>query len=220
MTTVQAGVQADAAPARIETSGDSSAAVGGRSAGSAGATSGAEGSPVKAPAAGRGGAAASGAGSSGNAGVAGMPGASAGEGGQPAKNARGFVCPAGPFPAPVPANATATRIDGVPLLDAFNDNGNTRTNIEGPVWIDGTLYVSEFQFQPAPTSRILALELATGKVSVAATDVGTNGLAVDMSGAFSIGHGRGAHERLPGQALRFAERSGRALGWHDLLLGS
>jgi gluconolactonase len=122
--------------------------------------------------------------------------ASAGQGGDGPHGTNGF-CPVGPFPTPVPADAIATRIEGLPPLDTFNDNGNTRTNLEGPVWIDGTLYVSEFPFQPAPTTRILALDLTTDKVSVAATNVGTNGLAVDMSGALiAADHKQGAIVRM------------------------
>jgi gluconolactonase len=172
--------------------GEPSAASGGMSAGNGGARSAA----ANASAAGLSGAVAGNAGASVAGGQAGMS-ASAGEGGRASPSATG-LCPAGPFPTPLPANASATRIAGLPPLDTFNDNGNTRTNIEGPVWIDGKLYVSEFPFEPAPTSRILALDLATGNVTVAAMNVGTNGLAVDMSGALiATDHKQGAIIRMP-----------------------
>jgi gluconolactonase len=103
---------------------------------------------------------------------------SAGAGAQ----SQAFHCPAGPFDAPVPAGTMAQRIANVPPLDAFNDNGNTRTNIEGAVWISDTLYVSEFPFTPAPEARILAITPSTGLVRVALTSSGTNGMAVDAAG--------------------------------------
>lgn len=109
----------------------------------------------------------------------------------------GFQCPAGPFSAPLPANATAVRVEGLPPSDAFNNMGNTRTNVEGPVWIGDKLYVSEFEFQPAPSSRILALDPVSGTVSVALASTGSNGLAVDMSGALiATDHKQGAVVRM------------------------
>lgn len=109
----------------------------------------------------------------------------------------GFRCPAGPFGAPIPAGAAAVRVEGLPPLDAFNGMGNTRTNVEGPVWIAGKLYVSEFEFQPAPNSRILALDPVSGEVSVALASGPSNGLAVDMSGALiATDHKQGAVVRM------------------------
>ena len=77
--------------------------------------------------------------------------------------------------------ATATRIEGVPPLDAFNDNGNTRTNIEGAVWIADKLYVSEFPLTPAPASRILAIDPANHAATIALASSGANGLALDAT---------------------------------------
>jgi gluconolactonase len=95
----------------------------------------------------------------------------------------------------------------LPPLDAFNDSGNTRTNIEGPVWIGDKLYVSEFAFLPAPDSRILALDPASGAVSVALASAGSNGLAVDVSGALiATDHKQGAVVRM-----RFPLSSGEVL---------
>lgn len=70
----------------------------------------------------------------------------------------------------------------MPPLDAFNDNGNTRTNIEGAVWISDRLYVSEFPFMPAPGSRILAIDPTGGATVVAVASSGANGMAVDSAG--------------------------------------
>jgi gluconolactonase len=101
-------------------------------------------------------------------------------------NEMAWRCPPGPYAQPVPSGATPQRIEGVPPLDAFNDNGATRTNLEGPVWIGDTLYVSEFPFTPAPTSRVLAIVPdASGNsstVSVAVASCGSNGMAVDSAG--------------------------------------
>jgi gluconolactonase len=131
----------------------------------------------------------------GGAGAAGLTGA--GAAGAADGGAAGVRCPAGPFQAPVPANVSVTRVEGMPPLDTFNDNGNMRTNIEGPVWIAGKLYVSEFPFTPAPQSRILALDPATGNVSVALAPAASNGLAVEASGALvATDHGTGAIVRM------------------------
>ncbi len=138
------------------------------------------------------------AGRSGNAG-AGGGGTSGGAAGSSAAEPR---CPPGPYPAPVPAGASPARIEGVPPLDAFNDNGRTRTNVEGPVWIGDTLYVSEFPFTPAPVSRVLAIVPAasgtSATVAVALASCGANGLAVDAAGnLIATDHQRGAIARYP-----------------------
>lgn len=52
---------------------------------------------------------------------------------------------------------------------------------EGPVWIKDALYFSDFSFGPGFPSRILKLD-ASGKVSVAINDSGSNGLATDGHG--------------------------------------
>jgi gluconolactonase len=73
-------------------------------------------------------------------------------------------------------------VNGVPIVDTFNNNGNDFTNIEGPVWIGDALYISEFPGSPnPPPSRILKIT-AAGDVSIAIPDSGTNGLAADKSG--------------------------------------
>src|ERR1041384_6053327 len=61
-------------------------------------------------------------GASNNSGTDGIPpGGSEGGGGGAAAQ-----CPTG---TPVPPGATVERLDGVPPLDAFNANGETRTNV-------------------------------------------------------------------------------------------
>jgi gluconolactonase len=121
----------------------------------------------------------------------------AGQAGQ-AGTRTGFQCPAGPFGEPFAAGASATRIAGLPPADAFNSDGNTRTNVEGPVWIGDKLYVSEFAFMPAPDARILALDPISGAVSVAVASAGSNGLAVEKSGALiATDHKQGAVVRMP-----------------------
>jgi gluconolactonase len=90
------------------------------------------------------------------------------------------------------------RVQGFPPLDTFNDSGNTRTNLEGPVWIADKLYVSEFPFLPTPEARILAFEPTRGEVSVALARSGSNGMAVDASGALiATDHLTGAIVRMP-----------------------
>ena len=109
----------------------------------------------------------------------------------------GTRCPSGPFQAPVPAAVSVTRVDGLPPHDAFNDSGNTRTNVEGAVWIDGKLYVTEFPFTPVPQSRILAFDPATQKVSVVLAQAASNGLATDLAGnLIATDHAAGAIVRM------------------------
>ena len=121
----------------------------------------------------------------------------AGQAGEPAIT-QSPACPEGPFGEPFAEGATATRVAGLPPHDAFNGEGNTRTNVEGPVWIGDKLYVSEFAFMPEPDARILALDPVSGATSVAAPSTGSNGLAVDASGALiSTDHKQGAIVRMP-----------------------
>lgn len=140
------------------------------------------------------GAAAGATGSTSNSRPGGEAGAAAGA---PAKDESRGICPSGPFGQPVPDGASAVRIAGLPPQDAFNDSGNTRTNIEGPVWLGDKLYVSEFEFSPTPDSRILVLDPSTGAVSVALASSGANGLAVDADGALlATDHKLGAIVRM------------------------
>lgn len=112
-------------------------------------------------------------------------------------------CPSGPFPsanAPVPGGATATRVMGVPPTvgadGAFNNNGNDFTNIEGPVWVGDALYVSELTGANIPPARILKITEGDA-VSVAISDSGTNGLAIDPLGNLvGASHGVGGIVRF------------------------
>ncbi len=107
-----------------------------------------------------------------------------------------FAC-SGTFSSPTsfPAGSSATRIAGAPPSDAFNNNGNNFTTVEGPVWITNALYVSEFgSMTTPPPSRIIKID-ASDNVSVAfpsVADTGSNGLAVDGNGNIvSANHGVG-----------------------------
>jgi gluconolactonase len=94
-------------------------------------------------------------------------------------NARAaWTCPAGPFGHPVPPGAQIAHLDNALPRDAFNQNGNLNANVEGPVWMAGSLYVSEFgQGANPPPSRVLQI---TGVVFMATA--GTNGLATNPAG--------------------------------------
>ncbi|MRW88141.1 SMP-30/gluconolactonase/LRE family protein [Pseudoduganella sp. FT26W] len=70
---------------------------------------------------------------------------------------------------------TATRIA------AANPTRSEPGLYEGPVWIKDALYFSDFTFGPGFPSRIMKLD-ASGKVSVAIEDSGSNGLATDGHG--------------------------------------
>lgn len=148
-----------------------------------------------------------GGGQGGAAPVAGTVGQAGADGGGPPSSggvAAGFVCPQPPFAAtPVASGAAVQRIAGVPPDDSFITDANDVVILEGPVWFDGNLYVSEIEngsafgigpgfggqgnsgggnSTPAPPGRILKISDA-GAVSVAIPDVGSNGLALDPSGA-------------------------------------
>ncbi|MDR7047581.1 gluconolactonase [Duganella sp. 3397] len=81
--------------------------------------------------------------------------------------------------APV-GDLTATRIA------AANVTGEGQGLYEGPVWIGDALYFSHFTFGPGFPSRILKLD-ASGRVSTAIADSGSNGLAVDAKGDIVAG---------------------------------
>jgi len=127
-------------------------------------------------AAGRGGVDGAGVGGQAAGGNGGGPGASRGGGGGNSVGA--YRCPSQGFPALQLPAATATRIAGAPPDDAFNNNGNGYTNVEGPVWIGNALYVSEIANS---ASRIIKIG-GDDAVSIAVADAGSNGLAVDADG--------------------------------------
>jgi gluconolactonase len=70
---------------------------------------------------------------------------------------------------------TAVRIDGA------NTTRNEKGLYEGPVWVNGALYFSDFTFEDGFPSRIQKLD-STGAMSTAIDDAGSNGLAVDNEG--------------------------------------
>jgi gluconolactonase len=128
-------------------------------------------------------------------------GGSAGTSGSGGGNSTVFSCPAGPFDAPK-AMGMPKRVEGVPPADAFNNNNNDFTNIEGLVWIGDALYVSEINPGKAaqnspPPSRVLKIT-ADDVVSVAiAPDSGSNGLAVNAAGdLFGALHKDGSISKL------------------------
>jgi gluconolactonase len=95
------------------------------------------------------------------------------------------VCPPGPF-LTGPAgglSAIATAGSEPTALDAKDTGFHL---YEGPVWLDGVLYFSDFKTTPGFPSRILAYTAGTG-VRVVLPDSGTNGLALDASGQHLVG---------------------------------
>ena len=73
---------------------------------------------------------------------------------------------------------------GVPIADAnINQGGYGFSNIEGPVWITDALYISEYTNATTPPipGHILKIT-ASGAVSEAIPNSGSNGLAVDSAG--------------------------------------
>jgi len=159
------------------TGGGSGAGTGGTVAGASG-TGGA--GAAGAPAGGSAGDAMGGAGAGGSAGSAGS-GGTAGSGGGV------WACPSGVTGTPTLTGAP-TRVAGVPPPDSFNMNNGNFGNIEGPVWIDDALYVSEMSYMSYDSqnsnvkmSRLLKIT-SGGTVSIEIADSGSNGHAVDPDG--------------------------------------
>ena len=97
------------------------------------------------------------------------------------------VCPAGITGTPA-LGGTPVRVSSVPPPDAFNMNDGTFGNVEGPVWLGDALYVSEMsatsydsQNPGVVRSRILKVT-PDGQTTIAVSDSGSNGLAVDRNG--------------------------------------
>ena len=135
-------------------------------------------------------------GSTGTGGQAGSAGGAAGSG----SGFTPFVCPSGmstPSASAIPAGSSATKINGAPPLDAFNNTGNNFTNVEGPVWIGDALYFSEMVTSPnPPPARILKIDSSDTVTafypSGGGGDSGSNGMAVDGSGNLvTANHGVG-----------------------------
>ncbi|HLK93648.1 MAG TPA: SMP-30/gluconolactonase/LRE family protein [Polyangia bacterium] len=128
---------------------------------------------------GTGGTGTGGAGTGGSAGSTGTGGGSGGSSGFVP-----YVCPSGPFTNPTPSSLKPTRVAGVPIADAtINQGGYGFSNIEGPVWIGDALYISEYTNATTPPipGHILKIT-ASGTVSEAIANSGSNGLAVDANG--------------------------------------
>jgi gluconolactonase len=141
---------------------------------------------------------ASGAGAGGISG-AGTVGGASGSGGT---NGLG-TCPPGLTGSP-DLGGTPTRVASVPIPDAFNMNDSTFGNVEGPVWLGDALYVSEMSSTPYDSanpdvtmSRILKVT-PDGQTTVAVSDSGSNGLAVDQNGDIVAAvHKDGTLKRFP-----------------------
>jgi gluconolactonase len=122
-------------------------------------------------------------GSAGNVGGAGAGGATGGASGSAGAGGSGgggaFTCPTGLTGSPLPANPAVTRVTGIP--SQFGPNATS--NLEGPVWIDGSLYASHIQegVTNPPPSRILKITGTTEEEFL--MTAGTNGLAVNAMGA-------------------------------------
>lgn len=77
--------------------------------------------------------------------------------------------------------------DLVPVrIDAANTTRTEEGLYEGPVWINGALYFSDFTFSAGFPSRIQKLDLA-GLMTTVIEDSGSNGLAVDKGGSLIAG---------------------------------
>lgn len=88
--------------------------------------------------------------------------------------------------APV-CDGTAPAGDLTPVrIDAANTTRTEEGLYEGPVWIKDSLYFSDFTFSAGFPSRILKLD-ASGNVTTAIDDSGSNGLAVDKDGFLIAG---------------------------------
>jgi gluconolactonase len=131
---------------------------------------------------GTGGSSGAGAGGTGGASGAGVGGASGSGGGSNLG-----TCPAGLTGAPT-LGGTPVRVESVPIPDAFNMNDSTFGNVEGPVWLGDALYVSEMssssydsQNPDVSMARILRVT-PDGQTTIAVSDSGSNGLAVDRNG--------------------------------------
>jgi len=79
----------------------------------------------------------------------------------------------------VPSGSTVTRLNNALPNDNYQPQFG---NVEGSVWLDGALYVSEFgPGNNPPPSRIVKID-SNGIGTVVVPAAGTNGLAVDKAG--------------------------------------
>lgn len=139
--------------------------------------------------------------SNGGSSSGGAGGTQAGAGGATAgSTGTGFTCPnVAAGTNPLPSNTTPMVVTGVPPADSFNNNNNDFKILEGPVWFQDALYLSEIKNGSAPPpSRVLKVT-STGTVSIAIppNNAGTNGLAIDAGGKLiGANHTLGAIVRL------------------------
>lgn len=129
-------------------------------------------------------------GTSTSTGTAGAGGGSAGAGGGGAS-----ICPPGSEALKLDlAGATPTEVAGVPPADGYSPGFSI---LEGPVWIDGALFLSQISTsgQP-PASRVLRV-VPGSSAEVFVDGAGTNGLAVDGAGQlFGARHEDGSISRF------------------------
>lgn len=89
--------------------------------------------------------------------------------------------------APSACEGVAPKGDLMPVrIEAANTTRTEPGLFEGPVWINDSLYFSDFIFTNGFASRIQKLD-ANGVVSTAIDDSGSNGLAVDNNGQLVAG---------------------------------
>lgn len=89
----------------------------------------------------------------------------------------------------VSATCSGTAPSGDLIPVRIESTKSTRTEeglFEGPVWINGALYFSDFTFGAGFPSRIQKLD-ASGNVTTLIEDSGSNGLAVDQQGNLIAG---------------------------------
>ncbi len=104
----------------------------------------------------------------------------------------GGSCPPGSESMMPTLTGMPTQVTAVPPADGYSP-----FNIEGPVWIDGALYLSQISgAQNPPPSRILEYTPGGG-AQVWKDDAGTNGLAVDDNGVlYGASHKDGSISRF------------------------
>jgi gluconolactonase len=94
-----------------------------------------------------------------------------------AEQGAGFVCPLGSETGtPVSAGKTLTTIAGVPEI--VNNGGF----LEGPLWHDGKLFLSQLDFAGPPNGATIFTYTPGGDFAVFLEDAGTNGLALAPDG--------------------------------------
>jgi gluconolactonase len=139
----------------------------------------------------------SGAGGGGQGGSSGAGGSGAGGAGGAASAL--YKCPTGmTFTSPSAAVVNALspqRVTGVPPADTF---GQGFSILEGALWIDGTLYMSQITGgNGPPPSRLLAY-MPGGTATVLSADLGGNGMAVAPNGDIVAAvHKDGSIRRFP-----------------------